>query len=64
MLITFSRSFFIQAAVGVPRSELAELWGFPQAWYIIAARSAVYIIKGGTSRPCISSRASVYFPAA
>jgi len=21
--------FFIQAAVGVPRSELAELWGFP-----------------------------------
>ena len=40
-------NFFIQAAVGVPRSELAELWGFPQAWYIIAARSAVHIIKGG-----------------
>ena len=38
---------FIQAAVGVPRSELDELWGFPQAWYIIAARSAVHIIKGG-----------------
>ena len=39
---------FIQAAVGVPRSELAELWGFPQAWHIIDARSAAYIIKGGT----------------
>jgi hypothetical protein len=32
----------------------------PQAWHIIAARSAVYIIKGAW-RPCISSRASVYF---
>jgi hypothetical protein len=39
---------FIQAAVGVPRSELAELWGFPQAWYIIAAQRAVHIIKGGS----------------
>ena len=36
---------FIQAAVGVPRSELVELWGFPQAWHIIAARSVVYIIS-------------------
>jgi hypothetical protein len=26
----------------------------PQAWHIIAARSAVYIIKGAL-RPCISS---------
>ena len=32
----------------------------PQAWYIIDARSAAYIIKGAL-RPCISSRASVHF---
>ena len=31
----------------------------PQAWHIIAAQRAVYIIKGAT-RPCISSRVSVY----
>ncbi len=35
----------------------------PQAWHIITARSVVYIIKGAM-RPCISSRASVHFPAA
>ena len=35
----------------------------PQAWYIIAAQRAVYIIKGAL-RPCISSRVSVYLPAA
>ena len=33
--------FFIQAAVGVPRSELAELWGFPYAWHIISPFGAV-----------------------
>ena len=38
-------NFFIQAAVGVPRSELAELWGFPQAWHIITARNVVHIIS-------------------
>ena len=31
----------------------------PQAWHIITARSAVYIIKGAL-HPCISSRFSVY----
>ena len=35
----------------------------PQAWHIIDARSAAYIIKGAL-RPCISSRASVHLPAA
>ena len=35
----------------------------PQAWHIITARSAVHIIKGALL-PCISSRASVHFPAA
>ena len=33
----------------------------PQAWYIITARSAVHIISPAG---CISSRASVYPPAA
>jgi len=33
---------FIQAAVGVPRSELAELLGFPQAWHIISPCGAGY----------------------
>jgi len=33
------RFLFIQAAVGVPRSELDELWGFPQAWYLIKGNS-------------------------
>ena len=39
-LLSAKSSFlFIQAAVGVHQSELAELWGFPQAWHINMTQS-------------------------